>query len=682
MWRSFLTPFLSVMKFNQNNRLMGVSIDCNNFSYLFLNVYLPCDNSSMTDDNYDVFMNTLSSAISVAEQHPSFVAYIVGDMNACTSRQTVFGRELCSLCEDNDLVLSDVQLLPPDSFTFFSEAHHTVSWLDHCASSPLAHQRITAMEVRYDVLSSDHFPLGMTVTLPAALVTRSTRAPANLQRSCVPCWDRATDEDLHRYTECSGRELSAIAFPTDALGCTNPCCDDASHRRALDQLVKDLTEGLLTAARHSVPSSDRGTHRAAVPGWNDLVKDHHTRARLSFLVWARAGKPRHGPVHQEMYNDRLRFKYALRECKRMEESIRADKLAHDLLEKDYLSFWKGVKAQNCSKAPLPDVVDGKSGPSEIASMWAAHYQELFNSLPTSPLKNEVTEMVNRDCASILEAPSPFTPALLSKVLSGLHNGKAAGPDALRAEHLKHANPRCSVLLSILFNASLSHGYLPSAFTYSTLIPVIKDKAGDPTSKSNYRPIALLSCLAKVLEKCILTVYSDFFSSTDHQFGFKAKHSTDLCIFTLKETINFYLESSTPVFTCFLDASKAFDKVCHFTLFSKLYHRGLPILVLRLIIFMYSSQCISVRWGNVQSGSFSISNGVRQGGVLSPVFFSIYMDELSHILTDSCVGCTISNVYVNHLFYADDIVLLCPSAIGLQSKKKKKSNLFWSKHTKQ
>ena len=53
-------------------------------------------------------------------------------------------------------------------------------------------------------------------------------------------------------------------------------------------------------------------------------------------------------------------------------------------------------------------------------------------------------------------------------------------------------------------------------------------------------------------------------------------------------------------------------------------------------------------------------------MLSPVFFNIYMDELSHILTDSCVGCTISNVYVNHLFYADDIVLLCPSAIGLQS----------------
>lgn len=58
---------------------------------------------------------------------------------------------------------------------------------------------------------------------------------------------------------------------------------------------------------------------------------------------------------------------------------------------------------------------------------------------------------------------------------------------------------------------------------------------------------------------------------------------------------------------------------------------------------------------MQFDSLSISNGVRQGGVLSPMFFSIYTDELSNILTDSCVGCSISNVYINHLFYADDIV---------------------------
>lgn len=166
--------------------------------------------------------------------------------------------------------------------------------------------------------------------------------------------------------------------------------------------------------------------------------------------------------------------------------------------------------------------------------------------PTIPLKNEILEIVERDCTSIIGASSPFTPALRSKVLSGLHNGKAAETDMLRAGRLEHANPRCAVLLHMLFNAVLTHGCLPSVITYSTLIPVIKDKAGDPTSKANYRLIALLSCRTKALEKCILTVYSDIFSSTDHQYGFKAKHSTDLCILTLKKTINFYLIRSNPL----------------------------------------------------------------------------------------------------------------------------------------
>ena len=523
------------------------------------------------------------------------------------------------------------------------------------------------MEVRYDVLSSDHFPLSMTVSVPMASDPEPPMVPAlQPNPSSAPNWNRASDADRQLYFSCTESALRVITLPEGALGCADVCCADPSHRQALDNLIKDITDALLTAAQHSIPSRRRGSHRAAIPGWNDLVRDHHAAARLAFLVWVRGGKPRHGPLHQEMSSTRLRFKYALRECKKMEETVRADKLAADLMDKDCVTFWRDVKAQQCSKVPLPPTIDGKTGATEIAGMWADHYHELFNSIPASPMKATILGSIERDCAALGAAPpAPFTPATVAKVLSSLHNGKAAGPDGLSSEHLKLASSRISVLLSMFFNAALSHGYLPSVFTYSLLIPVIKDKAGDPASKSNYRPIALLSVLAKVLEKCILTVYSDFLSSTDHQFGFKAKHSTDLCIFALKETIQYYLNSSTPVFACFLDASKAFDKVCHFTLFSKLLARGLPILVLRLIVFMYTTQCIAVRWGHCQSPSFAITNGVRQGGVLSPILFSIYMDELSGSLDECNIGCTVSNILCNHLFYADDIVLLCPSVKGLQ-----------------
>ena len=72
----------------------------------------------------------------------------------------------------------------------------------------------------------------------------------------------------------------------------------------------------------------------------------------------------------------------------------------------------------------------------------------------------------------------------------------------------------------------------------------------------------------------------------------------------------------------------------------------------------------VRWNNVISCSFGVSNGVRQGGILSPYLFCVYMDDLSNKLNDIKVGCTIAATLINHLMYAEDVVLLSPSAMGL------------------
>ena len=88
-------------------------------------------------------------------------------------------------------------------------------------------------------------------------------------------------------------------------------------------------------------------------------------------------------------------------------------------------------------------------------------------------------------------------------------------------------------------------------------------------------------------------------------------------------------------------------------------------MIRILAFWYSNQKMMVRWGNVMSESFTVSNGVRQGGILSPYLFNVYMDDLSIRLKKLYPGCRIANNIINHLFYADDLVLLCPSHRGLQ-----------------
>ena len=69
-------------------------------------------------------------------------------------------------------------------------------------------------------------------------------------------------------------------------------------------------------------------------------------------------------------------------------------------------------------------------------------------------------------------------------------------------------------------------------------------------------------------------------TTDNQFGFKKKLSTDMCVYAMKEIINIYKKHSSPLFICFLDASKAFDKINYWLLFDKLINRKVPLFIVK------------------------------------------------------------------------------------------------------
>ena len=100
--------------------------------------------------------------------------------------------------------------------------------------------------------------------------------------------------------------------------------------------------------------------------------------------------------------------------------------------------------------------------------------------------------------------------------------------------------------------------------------------------------------------------------------------------------------------CFLDASKSFDRVKHSVLFDKLVQRGVPGYIVRILCYWYAHQTMCVRWGSSISSSFRVFNGVRQGGILSPHLFNVYVDDLSQILNRCRTGCLSGNITINHL----------------------------------
>ena len=110
---------------------------------------------------------------------------------------------------------------------------------------------------------------------------------------------------------------------------------------------------------------------------------------------------------------------------------------------------------------------------------------------------------------------------------------------------------------------------------SVMIPIVKNKNKYITDKENYRPICLANVFTKVIENVLLSRLQNWLSTTCSQFGFKAKHGTEMCVFILKELVRYYIEHGSCMYVTYLDASKAFDRVNHQKLFSKLIEAGAP-----------------------------------------------------------------------------------------------------------
>jgi hypothetical protein len=222
-----------------------------------------------------------------------------------------------------------------------------------------------------------------------------------------------------------------------------------------------------------------------------------------------------------------------------------------------------------------------------------------------------------------------------------------------------------VHIAFLFSAIISHGCVPRDFSTSTIIPIPKKRNANATDSENYRGISLSSVFGKIFDNIVLCKYYDNLCTSELQFGFKANCSTNMCTMILKETIAYYTNNKSPVFCTFLDATKAFDRVNFCKLFRLLIKRNLPACIVRTLINMYTGNLIRVSWAGITSDYFSACNGVKQGGVMSPVLFCIYIDNLLISLSSSGFGCFIGSAFTGALAYADDIVLICPSPYAMR-----------------
>ena len=265
---------------------------------------------------------------------------------------------------------------------------------------------------------------------------------------------------------------------------------------------------------------------------------------------------------------------------------------------------------------------------------------------------------------------PTSPQEVFEEINSLNLNKSSGLDGISAYFIKLASDIIAVPLSILCNLSFSEGVFPNCLKNAKVIP--RFKTGSKSELSNYRPISLLSCLSKVVEKLIYSRLTNYLNKNSilyhNQYGFCSGLSTSHALLGVVTTTYDNINKMLYTLLIFIDYKKAFDTVCHKILLSKLEHCGIqrgPALNLISSYLNHKTQCVSIN--DSLSALSHISYGVPQGSMLSPLLFLLYINDINNIDTSS-------NDSIKQ--YADDSCLVI-NEINLNKLKAKANKLMLS-----
>ena len=259
----------------------------------------------------------------------------------------------------------------------------------------------------------------------------------------------------------------------------------------------------------------------------------------------------------------------------------------------------------------------------------------------------------------------FTREEMEKAINRLRNNKATGPDKILGEMIKNSpEPLKQVLLKI-FNKIKSTCEYPEEWAKGITSLILKDDE-DP---NNYRAITVASALSKILAIMINERINDKVTTEGiigpQQIGFRKGARTADHLFILKNCIDNYVNRGKKMYACFIDFQKAYDNVWRTGMYYKLIKYGVDIDTIKLIKNMYDKTSQIMRINNKVTAPFKTTRGVRQGCVLSPLLFNLFINDLPDIFDDTCKPVKIGNSRINCLMYADDIVLMSENIEGLQ-----------------
>ena len=351
-------------------------------------------------------------------------------------------------------------------------------------------------------------------------------------------------------------------------------------------------------------------------------------------------------------------------CKESEKKLR-NSISEKLLsisEQNPTEFWSLIKRMRKWGSPGSDPADSIH-PSE----WLSHFKSLLNEGLKNP-RSRLQEMESLEKEPhFSELDFRISRKEIDTAFKKLNKNASEGPDRVSGKLLYAARDHLIPLLHIMFDKAFCHVSHPSIWGENFLKSILKK--GDTGDPNNYRGIAVGSIVGKLFNLIMLGRLEKRIQESNpiscNQIGFTKGHRTADHIFVMKTIVDKIVRVERKrLFVAFIDFRKAYDRINRDLLFLKLQKSGIRGTFYRNIKAMYNSILYRVKVKGGTLDPITSRLGLKQGGVLSPLLFNIFIDDMKGIFNESCDPVKLLERPLSHLLYADDLVLMSTSETGL------------------
>ena len=620
------------------------------------NVYLPFYNGDMNQT--DLYVDTIDQLQSCIDKYGSMAPFqIIGDFNVQLPKEFKLnprwykgrgfnrhGSIMYEFLTGNELILADFMFPQEVSYTYFCDKINVHTWIDHIAvcsynKNSIAYCKIINHEPGN---VSDHLPISVGVKIPRSVISKEAATQKSSREfKPRPNWDKIGVKE---------RYASHLQVLLEDIPVLSSISADAN---SIDVYVTQINTALHTAAKEA--GGTTGKCFKPKPYWCPELSQLRNRKRFWWSIWVDNGRPRSGTVFECYKGIKKLFRKVSRRKANEIASSKFQFIDSLFNERKLKIFWNKI---NIGKKRKPNTALEAQALANYYASTMTDTDDLTDE--QMRISSEVALLFKENEASN-QYHKCFTDKDIDNIIKTLKLNVSCGIDGVSPEHFKFGN---SYLLRrhllALYNTMFLKTIVPSLLNIGLIIPILKKPSLNPNEPSNFRPITISSTHCKLIE--LLMMPDDHAHS--NQFGFRRGRSTAFpCSFLFDITLD-HTRQGSPLFICSLDAEKCFDTIWHDALFFKLYSQ-IPIAHWLLLKQWYSKLMSLVSFNNNESNMFSVTRGTKQGSVLSPQLFNVFLNDLLKRLSECQAGVRMGNTLFNSFAYADDVSVFASTIPGLQ-----------------